>query len=69
MNDNILKEYRENILNKLDNLLNMIRREYYRNPNKELKNILDRAEKEFYKYCEKYISLAEQKKKNKTKIN
>ena len=60
MDNDILKDYRNNILKRFDTLIKEIEHQYYETPNIELKVLLDKAENDFYEYCEKYSVLVDE---------
>lgn len=57
MNDDILEDYRNNILKKFEELIKEIEYNYYKTKDTELKNLLTKIESDFYNYCEKYYNL------------
>ncbi len=61
MNDDILEDYRNNILKKFEELIKEIEYNYYKTNDTELKNLLAKIENDFYSYCEKYYNLANKK--------
>lgn len=57
MNDDILEDYRNNILKKFEDLIKEIEYNYCKTKDNELKNLLAKIENDFYSYCEKYYNL------------
>lgn len=61
MNDDILRDYRNNILKKFEELIKEVECNYYKTKNNELNKLLKKMENDFYNYCEKYYNLANKK--------
>lgn len=57
MNNDILEDYRNNILKKFEELIKEIEFNYYKTKDDELKILLVKVEMDFYSYCEKYYNL------------
>lgn len=55
--DKLLENYRDNILEPIEDMLKRIRYLYYVKHNFELKPLLDRAETDFIYYLKKYEEL------------